>query len=45
MATQSCRAAVLDSAEHLQLLKDEARSISVEKAVALRTNESNAEVA
>ena len=39
MATQGCCTAVLDSTEHLQLLKAEARSVSVEKAVALCTDE------
>jgi hypothetical protein len=39
MTTQSCRAAVLDGTQDLQLLKAEARSISVEKAVALCANE------
>ena len=39
MATQSCCAAVLDGAEHFQLLKAEARPVSVEKAVALCANE------
>ena len=39
MATQSCCAAVLDSTEHFQLLKAEARPVSVEKVVALCANE------
>ena len=39
MATQGCCAAVLDSAKHFQLLKAEARPVSVEKAVALCANE------
>jgi len=38
MATQSCCTAVLNGAEHFQLLKAEARPVSVEKAVALCTN-------
>src|SRR6478735_4592345 len=39
MTTQSCCAAVLDGAERFQLLKVEARPVSVEKAVALCANE------
>jgi hypothetical protein len=35
VAAQGCRAAVLDGAEHFQLLKAEARPVSVEKAVTL----------
>jgi hypothetical protein len=33
MAAQLCHAAVPDGAEHFQLLKAEARSVSVEKAL------------
>jgi hypothetical protein len=39
MATQRCHAAVLDGAEHFQLLEAEARSVSVEKAVAQCTDD------
>jgi hypothetical protein len=39
VAAQGCRAAVLDGTEHFQLLKAEARPVSVEKAVALCANE------
>ena len=39
MPTQRCRAAVLDGAEHFQLLKAEARSVPIEKAVALCADE------
>jgi len=39
MTTQSRGAAVPDGAEHFQLLKAETRPVSVEKAVALCTDE------
>lgn len=39
MAAHGCRATVLDGTEDFQLLKAEARSVSVEKAVALRAKD------
>ena len=39
MTAQSCRAAVLDGTKNFQLLKAEARPVSVEKAVALCAND------